>query len=242
MLNQPLAEFYGIDGVQGLDIRRVARPDASVRGGVLTHASVLKVSADGTRTSPVLRGAWIMKYLYGTPSPPPPATIDPIEPDIRGATTIREQLARHRAHESCNRCHRKIDPPGFALECFDVIGAERDWYRTRGSGQYVKKLRHPQAPNHFVQYRQGHDVDPSGTMPDGRKFANISDYKHLLFEDETAMPHALARLLLSYSIGRRLGFSDRAEIDRITDQAQKQNYGLRSVVHEIVHSKAFRSP
>ena len=242
MINQPLAEFYGIDGVKGLDIRRVARPDDSVRGGVLTQASVLKVSADGTRTSPVLRGAWILKYLYGTPSPPPPATIDPIEPDIRGATTIREQLARHRAHESCNRCHRKIDPPGFALECFDVIGAERDWYRTRGSGKYVKRPRHPQAPNHFVQYRQGHDVDPSGTMPDGRTFANISDYKHLLLEDKTAMPHALARLLLSYSIGRRLGFSDRPEIDRITDQAQKQNYGLRSLVHEVVHSETFRSP
>jgi hypothetical protein len=135
MINQPLADFYGIDGVQGLEIRRVKRPRDSLRGGILTQASVLKVSADGTRTSPVLRGSWILKHLYGTPSLPPPATVQAIEPDIRGATTIREQLARHREHESRHRCHRRIDPPGFAVECFDVIGAQRHWYRTRGSGK-----------------------------------------------------------------------------------------------------------
>ena len=242
MINEPLARFYGIDGVEGLAIRRVELPRDSVRGGVLTQASVLKVSADGTRTSPVLRGAWILKYLYGTPSPPPPPTIAAIEPDIRGATTIREQLAKHREHESCNRCHRKIDPPGFALESFDVIGAERNWYRTRGSGKYVTRPRHPQAPKHFVQYRQGPDVDCSGTMPDGRTFADIREYKRRLLEDETAMPEALTRLLLSYSLGRRLGFSDRQQVDRIVSELQAKDYGLRSLVHEVVKSETFRSP
>jgi hypothetical protein len=242
MLNKPLADFYGIDGVKGLAVRRVELPDDSVRGGVLTQASVLKVSADGTRTSPVLRGAWILKYLYGTPSPPPPPTIAAIEPDIRGATTIREQLAKHREHESCNRCHQKIDPPGFALESFDVIGAQRDWYRTRGSGKYVKVPRHPQAPKHYVQYRQGADVDASGTMPDGRKFANIRDYKRLLLEDQTAMPRSLARLLLTYSLGRQLGFSDRPEVERIVASVNPKGYGLRSLIHEIVQSKTFRQP
>ncbi|MBC8352678.1 MAG: DUF1592 domain-containing protein [Planctomycetes bacterium] len=242
MVNQPLADFYGINGVEGLKIRRIKLPPDSLRGGILTQASVLKVSADGTRTSPVLRGAWILKHLYGTPSPPPPPTIEAIEPDIRGATTIREQLAKHREHESCNRCHRKIDPPGFALESFDVIGAERDWYRTRGSGKYVKVPRHPQAPRHFVQYRQGPDVDASGTMPDGRTFADIREYKQLLLEDEKALPISLARLLLSYSLGRHVGFSDRSEVDRIVGQAQKANYGLRSLVHEIVQSDVFKQP
>ena len=242
MLNKPLADFYGIDGVKGLKVRRVKLPIDSVRGGVLTQASVLKVSADGTRTSPVLRGAWILKYLYGTPSPPPPPTIEAIEPDIRGATTIREQLAKHREHESCNRCHQKIDPPGFALESFDVIGAQRDWYRTRGSGKYVKRPRHPQAPMHYVQYRQGPDVDASGTMPDGRKFADIRDYKRLLLEDSTAMPRSLARLLLAYSLGRQLGFSDRPEVERIVASVKAKNYGLRSLIHEIVQSKTFRQP
>jgi hypothetical protein len=241
MINEPLAKFYGINGVEGLQIRRVQLPPDSARGGVLTQASVLKVSADGTSTSPVLRGAWILKYLYGTPSPPPPPTVGAIEPDIRGATTIREQLALHRDHNSCNRCHRKIDPPGFALESFDVIGAEREWYRTRGNGKQVKVPRHAQAPNHFVQYRQGLDVDPSGTLPDGRTFADVREYKRLLLEDPTAMPKSLTRLLLTYAVGRRIGFSDRTEVDRIVSRTQESNYGLRSLIHEIVQSDTFRS-
>lgn len=242
MINQPLAEFYGIDGVEGLQIRRVDLPDDSLRGGVLTQASVLKVSADGTRTSPVLRGVWILKHLYGTPSPPPPPTVAAVEPDIRGATTIREQLAKHRDHESCNRCHRKIDPPGFALESFDVIGAQRDWYRTRGSGKYVRIPRHPQAPNHFVQYRQGPDVDASGATADGQTFADIREYKRLLLNDETALARSLTRLLLTYSLGRHLGFSDRPEVERIVEYAKSQSYGLRSIIHEVVQSETFRKP
>lgn len=241
-INEPLAEFYGIDGVAGLDIRRVDLPDDSLRGGVLTQASVLKVSADGTRTSPVLRGAWILKHFYGTPSPPPPPTVKAIEPDIRGATTIREQLAKHRQHESCNRCHRKIDPPGFALESFDVIGAQRDWYRTRGEGKFVKRLKHPQNPRAFVAYRQGPDVDASGTMPDGQKFSDIREYKQLLLEDKTAMPRALTRLLLTYALGRRMGFADRPEVERIVAKVESEDYGLRSLVHEVVQSELFRSP
>lgn len=242
MVNQPLAEFYGIDGVQGLQIRRVELPDDSWRGGVLTQASVLKVSADGTRTSPVLRGAWILKYLYGTPSPPPPPTVVAVEPDIRGATTIREQLAKHRDHESCNRCHRKIDPPGFALECFDVIGAQRSWYRTRGGGKYLQIPRHPQAPKHYVQYRQGPDVDASGVTADGQSFADIREYKRLLLKDEMGMARALTRLLLTYSVGRHMGFSDRADVERIVNNVQTKNYGLRSIIHEIVSSETFRAP
>ena len=242
MINQPLAEFYGIEGVEGLRIRRVKLLDDSLRGGVLTQASVLKVSADGTRTSPVLRGAWILKYFYSTPSPPPPPSVTAAEPDIRGATTIREQLARHREHESCNRCHRQIDPPGFALESFDVIGAQRDWYRTRGSGKYLRIPRHPQAPNHFVQYRQGPDVDASGTMADGRPFAGVREYKHLLLQDKTALARSLTQLLLTYSLGRDLGFSDRPEVARIVESVRSNNSGLRSLIHAIVQSETFRRP
>lgn len=242
MLNGPLAEFYGIEGVQGLEFRRVQLPAGSLRGGVLTQASVLKVSADGTRTSPVLRGAWVLENFYGTPSPPPPPTIDAIEPDIRGATTIREQLAKHRSHQSCNRCHQTIDPPGFALESFDVIGGEREWYRTAQGGKYVGKLLHREAPRHTVRYRQGPDVDASGTLPDGRKFSGVREYKQLLLEDQTAMPQALTRLLLTYSLGRSFGFSDRPEVDRIAQSIKNKNFGLRSLIHEITQSPAFRQP
>jgi hypothetical protein len=164
-----------------------------------------------------------------------------IEPDIRGATTIREQLARHREHESCNRCHRKIDPPGFALESFDVIGGQRQWYRTRGGGKSLRIPRHPQAPNHYVQYRQGLNVDASGTTADGQAFAGIREYKQLLLQDETAMARALTRLLLTYSLGRHLGFSDRPEVERIVSNVRSQGYRLRSLIHEVVQSQAFRA-
>jgi mono/diheme cytochrome c family protein len=242
MLNGPLAEFYGIAGVEGLEIRRVELPPDSLRGGVLTQASVLKVSADGTRTSPVLRGAWVLENLYGTPSPPPPPTVSAIEPDIRGATTIREQLALHRSHESCNRCHVRIDPPGFALEEFDVIGGERQWYRTAQGGEYVETPLHPQAPNHPVRYQRGPEVDASGTMPDGREFSGIREYKQCLLDDESALPLALTRLLMEYALGRTVGFSDRPEVERIVAATRSNNCGLRSIIHEVVQSPAFRQP
>lgn len=239
MINQPLAEFYGIGGVKGLKMRRVELPRDSVRGGVLTQASVLKVSADGTRTSPVLRGVWILKHLFGTPAPPPPSTVAAVEPDIRGATTIREQLAKHRADPSCNRCHRKIDPPGFALESFDVIGAHRDWYRTR-DGKYFRKLLHPHSSAN-VLYRKGQDVDSSGVMADGREFSGIREYKQLLLENETRMARSLTKLLLSYSLGREAGFSDRPEVERIVAQVRQEDFGLRSIIHAVVQSRAFHS-
>lgn len=242
MLNAPLAKFYGIEGVTGLSFRRVELPAGSPRGGVLTHASVLKVSADGTRTSPVLRGAWILKNLYGTPPQPPPPTVSAIEPDIRGATTIKEQLALHREDESCNVCHRKIDPPGFALEGFDVIGAQREWYRTRSQGKYVAVPRHPQAPGQHVQYRQGMAVDTSGNLPDGRRFKDVVEYKKLLLEDTEAMPKALTRLLFAYSLGRPLGFSERAEVNRIVNATSKSDFGLKSLIHAVTQSELFLRP
>lgn len=241
MINQPLAEHYGIDGVRGLKIRRVALPPSSLRGGVLTQASVLKVSADGTRTSPVLRGAWIMKHFLGTPSPPPPPGVTAVEPDIRGATTIRQQIAKHRDHESCNRCHRKIDPPGFALETFDVIGAQREWYRTRSNGKYIKQTIHPHSSQN-VQYKRGLDVDSSGEMPDGRPFADVRQYKRLLLNDKTLATRTLTRMLMTYALGRRLGFSDRPEVERMVASVKNKGDGLRSIVHEVVRSEAFRSP
>ena len=133
MLNRRIAEHYGI----GLDVAkseqfvRVSLPADSVRGGVLTQASILKVTANGTVSSPVLRGGWVMKRLLGQPPPPPPPGIPGVEPDTRGASTIREILAKHSNAENCTGCHAKIDPPGFALESFDVIGGWRDRYRSK---------------------------------------------------------------------------------------------------------------
>src|SRR5207302_7523111 len=122
---------------QGQHFRKVALAPDSHRGGALTQAAVLKVTANGTNTSPVVRGAWVLDKILGTPPSPPPKDVPAIEPDIRGATTIREQLAKHRKIASCAACHAKIDPPGFALENFDVIGGWRDNYRSSGNGQAV---------------------------------------------------------------------------------------------------------
>lgn len=115
--------------VKGAGLRRVDLPADSVRGGLLTQASILKVTANGANTSPVLRGAWLLERVVGTPAPPPPPNAGGIEPDTRGATTIREQLAKHQSVKTCAGCHQKIDPPGFVLEAFDPIGRYRDYYR-----------------------------------------------------------------------------------------------------------------
>ncbi|MBC8291094.1 MAG: DUF1592 domain-containing protein, partial [Planctomycetes bacterium] len=144
ILNERLAKHYGIPGVRGQTFRRVKLAQDSVRGGVLTHASVLKVTANGTTTSPVLRGVWVMENILGQTNPPPPDNVPAVEPDIRGATNLREQLAKHRDSDSCAVCHRKIDPAGFALENFDVIGGWRDRDRTLGSkGKRPDFSRHP---------------------------------------------------------------------------------------------------
>ncbi|MFM7059287.1 MAG: DUF1592 domain-containing protein, partial [Planctomycetota bacterium] len=242
MLNRPLADFYGISGVTGLQMQPVRLPKKSLRGGVLSQAAVLKVSADGTRTSPVLRGAWILKNLYGTPAPPPPPGVTAVEPDIRGATTIRQQLEKHRRDASCSRCHSLLDPPGFSLECFDVIGGERQWYRVAQGGRHVSKPLHPQAPLHYVRYQQGADVDASGVLPDGRVFADLREYRRLLLSDATALPLALTRLLTEYGTGRRSDFSDRERFRTIVSQTAAMDYGLRDLLLEIVCSPLFRRP
>src|SRR5205085_4292796 len=122
MLNSRLAKHYGIPGVDSWEFKKVPLPADSHRGGVLTMASVLKVTANGTTTSPVLRGAWVLDRTLGAPTPPPPDDVPVLDPDIRGAVTIRDQLAKHRTLAMCASCHTRIDPPGFALESFDCIG------------------------------------------------------------------------------------------------------------------------
>ncbi|CAN5221031.1 DUF1592 domain-containing protein [soil metagenome] len=238
--NERLARHYGIDGVKGQAMQKVSLPEGSVRGGVLTQASVLKVTANGTATSPIMRGVWLLDNILGQPSPPPPSGVPAVEPDIRGATTFREQLALHRDTASCARCHRKIDPPGFALESFDVIGGWRGHYRTLGGGDWVDG--DPRYPHRTIQYRKGPEVNSQGQTEDGREFADIRDYKRILLEDKEQLARSLTEKLLTYALGRGLGFSDRPGVDAIVANLEAGGYGLRTLVHEIVQSEAFRSP
>ena len=197
MLNEALADHYGIPGVSGPAIRRVALPPDCPRGGLLTQASILKVTANGTTTSPVPRGAFVIDRLLGRPPEPPPASVPAVEPDVRGATTIREQLAKHRNDPSCAGCHAKIDPPGFALESFDVIGGFRTRYRSLENGDPAPRGKID--PFIGIGFRLGPPVDPSGALPDGRPFRDIRELQARLADDRRDLAEeprpAMARLL-----------------------------------------------
>lgn len=236
MLNERLATHYGIQDVEGVAIRPIALKRDCVRGGLLTQASVLKVTANGTTTSPVKRGAWIMTRILGKAPPPPPPNVPALEPDIRGATTIREQLARHRNQESCAACHRNIDPAGFALESFDVMGGWRERYRSFGQGDPVKGIGHNGLKYHFCL---GPAVDPSGELPDGRSFRNIAELKKLLIRDDEQLARNLLRQLVIYATGAPIQFSDRPQIAKILACTRSSGYGVRSLIHEIVRSDMF---
>lgn len=235
MLNGRLAKHYGIPGVNGWEFHKTTLPPNSHRGGVLTMASVMKVTANGTTTSPVMRGAWVLNRLLGTPPPPPPDNVSAIDPDIRGATTIREQLAKHRSVESCGICHRKIDPPGFALESFDCIGGWRDNYRVTGNGEEVK------VDGRRMPYHKGKKVDPSDVTEDGQPFQNIDEFRQLLLRDKDQLARSLTTKLLTYATGRAPTKSDRAEVEAILSRVRDKNYGFRSLIHEVVQSAVFRT-
>ena len=237
MLNERLAEHYRIDGVTGPEFRKVALRPEHHRGGVLTQASVLKVSANGTTTSPVTRGGYVLERLLNQPPPPPPPGVPGVEPDIRGATTLREQLDKHRSIASCNNCHKTIDPPGFALENYDVMGGWRENYRVLN-----KDLPAPPVEltgGRRVSWRVGPKVDASGTTTDGLSFRDLVEYKQVLLKDKNLFARALTEKLLVYATGRGLGFSDRPEVERIVASVAAQGYGCRDLVHAVVQSPIF---
>jgi hypothetical protein len=168
-----------------------------------------------------------LERILGTPPSKPPPDIGTIEPDIRGATSIREQLAKHRNVESCARCHRDIDPPGFALESFDVTGGWRDHYRAMGEDSR--------------RVIQGPPVDSTGVLPDGRRFENIDDYKLLLLQDKDQLARNMTEKLISYAIGAEPTPLNKPEIERIVSLVSEKDYGFRSLIHNVVQSELFKN-
>lgn len=239
MLNWRLAKHYKLPAVDGMHVRPVSLPESSRRGGVLTHASILKVTANGTTTSPVVRGVWVLERIMGIQPDPPPPGVPAIEPDIRGATTVREQLEQHRSVESCAGCHAKIDPPGVALECFDVIGGWRTDYRAINEKLEDIQIRYSPFELPPIQFVKGLPVDASYQLADGRKFADIEQFKQLLLEDERQIAKGLVDKLLIYSTGAELSFADRHDVEAILDRAEASEYGFRTLIHEIVQSPLF---
>jgi hypothetical protein len=220
-VNKPLAKHYGLEPPSGSGFEKVSLRDRR-RGGLLGQASVLTVTANGIDTSPVVRGVWLLENIFGTPPSPPPPDVEPLDPDIRGATTIREQLEKHRSVASCYDCHRKIDPPGFALENFDAIGAWRERYG---------------------QTKDGNDlaIDPAGQLPDGQEFADIVGLKTLLAAQVDQFARCLSEKLLAYSLGRTLQAGDRPHVDRIVAKAKAKGYGLKDLVLLVVRSEPFQA-
>lgn len=233
-VNRRLAQHYGIKGVAGQEFRRVPLPKDSVRGGVLTQAAVLKTTANGTTTSPVTRGNFVLTNFLGTPPSPPPPSVGSIEPDTRGQTTIRQILAAHRDTESCNQCHREIDPPGFALESFDPVGGYREFYRATGGertlGDYTMKL----------PPRKGPAVDPSGDTADGKSFSGIREYKQVLLDDKDVVARNFVAQLVMFSTGGEIEFADREAIEQIMANSKADDFPVRDLIHAVVQSRLFR--
>ncbi len=239
MLNEKLAVHYGIAGVKGSEIRRVDLPANNPRGPFLTQAAILKITANGTTTSPVPRGAFVMARLLGKEPEPPPPNIAAVEPDVRGATTIREQLDKHRNNTICASCHRHMDPPGFALEAFDVIGGFRSRYRSIGEGDPAP--RGSIDPFIGIGFKLGPPVDPSGVLVDDRTFKDIVEFQTLLAADPSRLLTNLTRQLTIYSTGRDLSFTDRDQITAIVTQTQNNGSGIRTLIHALVQNPLFQT-
>ncbi len=234
-LNRRLAEHYGIPGIQGQHLRKVTLPPDSPRGGLITQASIHKITANGTITSPIPRGNFVLANLLGQPAPPPPESVTALEPDTRGATTIREQLAKHRNEPVCNSCHRVIDPPGFALESFDPIGGFRTHYRADGGSGTT-----PEGYEYRMPYKQGRPVDASGVTADGEPFAGIEEYKRLLRRDVEQVARHLVSQLLVYSTGAEIEFADRDGVEDVLAKLGDDGYPFRTMIHEVTKSDLFR--
>ena len=250
LVNQRLAQLYGIEGVRGAAFREQKVPTGLPRGGLLTQASILKVTANGTATSPVLRGVWVMERLLGVPRLPPPPNIPAIEPDATGATTIRQMVEMHRADRACAVCHDKMDPYGLAMESFDPIGGQRDRYRLNGAPKKIRRGKEEaEEPSIEVvsmagrrsrsMVRLGPEVDASGTLANGRSFHDIEELKKLLLADEDAIARSLAQQLVVYATGSGIRFSDRDDVDAIVKKTKPSHHGLRSLIKEIVLSDLF---
>jgi hypothetical protein len=214
-LNERLARHYGIEGVKGPEFRRTTLTDPR-RGGVLTQGSVLTVSSYATRTSPVLRGKWILENLLNAPPPPPPPGVDNLDEEAVGsASSLREQLEAHRKNAICASCHRRMDPLGFGLENFDAVGA----WRTE-DGKFP--------------------VDATGILPDGRSFQGPTELKAILRTERAAFAKAVTSKLLTYALGRGLEPYDRRTVRTIARRLPADDYRFSSLVLEIVNSTPFR--
>lgn len=227
-INERMARFYGIPGVKGDHFRVVKVPEGTTRGGVVTQASVLTVTSNGTRTSPVWRGVWVLERLLGDPPPPPPPNAGEIPPGVPGLdkATVRERLRIHREQPQCAHCHNKIDPLGFALENFDASGQWREREAQGRTSEYG-----PNDP----------PIDARAQLPGGAEFMGVHGLQQELLKRENQFLRCLAEKLYVYALGRELGYADEPMLDSAVQRMEQNGITLRSLIHHIVSSEAFRS-
>jgi hypothetical protein len=215
-LNERLARFYRVPGVKGPEFRRVSLAGHAERGGILTHASVLTVSSYATRTSPVLRGKYILENILNSPPPPAPPDVPNLdEAKVGSPASLRLQLEEHRKNTTCASCHSRMDPLGFGLENFDAIGA---WRAAEG-----------ETP-----------IDASGTLPDGRTFQGPQGLKAVVLADRDDFVRCLTEKLLTYALGRGLERYDGPTVKEIAGRVAASEYRFSSLVLEIVKSMPFQ--
>jgi hypothetical protein len=227
-INERLGRYYNIPNIRGDHFQKVMVPEGVSRGGIVTQASILSITSNGTRTSPVVRGTWILKNLLGTDPGLPVANVGEIAPKVPGIdkATVRQRLAIHRELAQCARCHDKIDPLGLSLENFNAAG---EWREREGFG-YKGRIGQNDPP-----------INASATMPDGTEFVGVSGLQNQLLEKEDLFLRCLSKKLFTYALGRELGYADDPIIDQAIASMRKNGKTLRSLIHFIVTSKPFRS-
>ena len=216
VLNKTMADYYGVKGVKSNSFQKVKLPDNSIRGGLLTQASVLTATSNGVDTSPIVRGVWVLENIMGITPPPPPADVEPLEPDIRGTKSVKERLKVHREKQTCNECHRKIDYLGMTLENFDPIGQWRKHYDKK------KKML----------------VDATANAPNGEEIKNVKSLKNFLMKRKETFARGLTAKLMSYAVGREMSYVESHEIDRIIEEIRKKD-GFKDLLTYIVNSEIF---
>ncbi|MCP4848278.1 MAG: DUF1592 domain-containing protein, partial [Verrucomicrobiaceae bacterium] len=234
MANDRLARFYKLPAVKGDEFVPVKLPNKSERGGLVAQAGFLKLTSTDFATSPIHRGAWILKNLYNEKIEPP-ADVEIKEPDIRGTTTIREAILKHQELESCSRCHSKIDPLGFALEYYDPVGRKRSEYRhveelpsEREGTTFQKKLKFTKVP-----------IDATMKLPNGREVRDLPTLKAAMMADKERILKGIIGKLISYAHGRETTRADRPYIDTVYQTSKARDYSLRSAIMAIVAHPEF---
>lgn len=223
MVNPRLAAFYGLPDFAVDEFQRVSLTPENQRGGLLTHAAILSLTSDGTRHRPVHRGVWLSESIFGKTPPPPPANVDPIEPNPIDApkATIRMKLRAHIHDSRCASCHRKIDPLGMAFDNYNAIGEWRTHEKVAGTGDDPS-------------------VDASGVLPDGRQFANAKEFKQLLMADLDAFNATFIEKLATYGMRRTMSFEDRNELKEIARISREKNYRVADILEALVLSDLFQ--